>query len=189
MLAINFMPFPVMVTERLLFRQLAPGDASDIYSLRSDETVNKFLTRDQYKTLGEAGAFINKINRGISNNEWIYWGIALKEDNKLVGTICLWHIQPENYRAEIGYELHPDFWGKGIMREAMTTIIEYAFETMKLHTLEADTDPDNFQSVLLLEKNGFTKEGHFKESVYFNGIFSDRAVYSLVNAYGKEVKD
>jgi len=183
MLAINFMPFPAMVTDRLLFRQLTSGDASDIYSLRSDERVNRFLSRNQYKTFGEAGTFINKINRGISNNEWIYWGITLKEDNKLVGTICLWNIQPENYRAEIGYELHPDFWGKGIMREAMTKIIAYAFDTVKLHTLEADTDPGNFHSVSLLEKNGFVKEGLFKESVYFNGKFTDRAVYSLVNRF------
>ena len=181
MLAIDFKPFPELVTERLRFRQLLPGDADEVFKLRSDERVNKFLTRNQYKTFEEAGAFINKINRGIHNNEWIYWAITFRDDNKLIGTICLWNIQPENYRAEIGYELQPDHWGQKIMSEAMPRIIDYGFDTMKLHSIEADLDPGNFQSVLLLEKNGFIKEGHFKESTYFNGKFSDRIVFSLIN--------
>jgi ribosomal-protein-alanine N-acetyltransferase len=185
MLAINFTPFPELKTEQLHFRQLTFEDANEIFRLRSDERVNRFLTRNQYKTLEDAGAFINKINRGINNNEAIYWVITFKNDNKLIGTICLWNIQPENYRAEIGYELNPDFWGKGIMKEAIPKIIEYGFETMNLHSIEADLDPGNVQSVMLLEKNGFIKEGHFKESTFFNGKFSDRAVYSLINSKKK----
>jgi ribosomal-protein-alanine N-acetyltransferase len=185
MLTINFKPFPNLATERLLFRQLTFEDANEIFRLRSDERVNRFLTRNQYKTLEEAGAFINIINRNINNNEAIYWVITFKNDNKLIGTICLWNIQPENYRAEIGYELNPDFWGKGIMKEAIPKIIAYGFETMNLHSIEADLDPGNAQSVMLLEKNGFIKEGHFKESTFFNGKFSDRAVYSLINSKRK----
>ncbi len=181
MLAINFTPFPGLTTERLQFRQLVSDDTKEIFRLRSDERVNRFLTRNQYNTLEEAGAFINKINRGVHNNEWIYWAIAFKNDNKLIGTICLWNIQPENHRAEIGYELNPDYWGKGIMKEAMPKIIEYGFDIMKLHSIEADLDPGNSQSVMLLEKNGFIKEGHLRESTFFEGRFSDRAVYSLIN--------
>jgi ribosomal-protein-alanine N-acetyltransferase len=171
MLSINFTPFPNLMTERLYFRQLTPEDKGEIFKLRSDEKVNRFLTRNQCKTIEEAGAFINKINRGINNNDWIYWAVTLKNDNKFAGTICIWNIQPENYRAEIGYELNSGFWGKGIMKEAIPKVIEYGFEAMKLHSLEADLDPGNSQSVVLLEKNGFIKEGHFKESTYFNGKF------------------
>ena len=181
MLAINFSPFPVLVTERLKLRQLTSADADAIFRLRSDKQVNQFLARNQYTSLQEAGAFINKINRSIHNNEWIYWAIGFKNDEKLIGTICLWNIQPENYRAEIGYELHPDFWGRGIMKEAMPKVIEYGFNVLKLHSIEADVAPGNSQSVLLLEKNGFIKEGHFKEATFFKGSFADRAVYSLIN--------
>ena len=181
MLSINFKPFPDLVTGKLSFRQLATGDVNELFKLRADERVNRFLTRHPSKTIEEADAFINKINRAIRNNESIYWVITLKNDNKLIGTICLWNIQPENYRAEIGYELSPDFWGQGIMKEAIPKVIEYGFDMMKLHSIEADLDPGNSRSVILLEKNGFIKEGHFKESTYFNGKFSDRAVYSLIN--------
>jgi ribosomal-protein-alanine N-acetyltransferase len=181
MLPINFEPFPNLVTEKLSLRQLTPEDVNELFKLRSDEKVNRFLTRNPSRTIEDAGAFINKINRGIRNNESMYWAITLKSDNRMIGTICLWNIQPENYRAEIGYELNPDFWGKGIMKEAIAKVIHYGFDIMKLHSLEADLDPGNFQSIMLLEKNGFIKEGHFRESTYFNGKFLDRAVYSLLN--------
>jgi len=181
MLALNFRPFPELMSERLLFRQLSPGDADEVLKLRSDERVNRFLTRNPSGTIEEARSFISKINRSISNNESIYWVIAFKTDNKLIGTACLWNIQPENYRAEIGYELHPDHWGKGVMKEAMPVIIQYCFETLELHSIEADLNPENVQSAVLLERNGFIKEGHFRDSIYFNGKFSDRAVYSLIN--------
>ncbi|MDP4262084.1 MAG: GNAT family protein [Bacteroidota bacterium] len=170
-----------MTTERLQFRQLVPEDENEILGLRSNERVNQFLTRDPYKTIYEARAFINKINKGVANGEWIYWAITHKNENKLVGTICLWNIQPEHYRAEIGYELHPGVWRKGIMREAIPKIVEYGFENMKLHSIEADLHPDNISSIKLLEKNGFVLEGHFRESVFFNGKFLGRAVYSLLN--------
>ncbi len=182
MLALNFNPFPVLTSERLRFRQLTSGDVNAIFRLRSDERVNKFLARKEYKTFEDAGAFINKINRNVRNNECIYWAITNREEDNLMGTICLWNIQPENYRAELGYELYPDFWGKGIMKDAIPRIIHYGFEVLGLHSIEADLDPDNVQSVALLERNGFIKEGYFKESTYNNGRFSDRAVYSLIKS-------
>lgn len=181
MLTINFTPFPHLTTERLNFRQLLPEDETEIFKLRSDERVNKFLTRKRNTTLEESRAFIAIINRNISNNESVYWAITQKNNNKLIGTICIWNIQPEDYRAEIGYELSPDFWGKGFMKEAIPAIIEYAFKTLGLHSLVGDLNPNNAQSVTLLEQNGFVREGLFKESIFFNGKFSDRAVYSLLN--------
>ncbi|MDO8550885.1 MAG: GNAT family N-acetyltransferase [Ignavibacteria bacterium] len=110
-------------------RQLIVKDGNEIFKLRSDERVSKFLTRPECKTLEEENDFINKINGGISKNEWIYWGITLpsrlgslaeteKNDNKIIGTICLWNISKEHFRAEVGFELRPDFQGKGIMQEA-----------------------------------------------------------------------
>jgi len=166
MVIINFTDFPGLTSQRLVFRQLVPGDEYEIFKLRSDERVNTYLTRVHCKTVYEARAFINKINKGIRDGEWIYWAITFKNDNKLIGTICLWNIQPEHYRAEIGYELHPDFWGRGIMKEAIPKIIDFGFETMNLHSLEADLDPGNLPSAALLERNGFVREGHFKEALF-----------------------
>jgi ribosomal-protein-alanine N-acetyltransferase len=167
---INFTPFPNLTTERLNLRQVKIQDDSEVFALRSDKRVNEFLDRLTPVTIDDARKFIEKINDQISKNEVIYWGITLRNDNKLVGTICYWNISKESCRADIGYELHPDFQGKGIMQEAIIRIIDYGFETIKLKVIEADLDADNFKSINLLEKNGFV----------YNRRLENTVVYSLV---------
>ncbi|MGH2644608.1 MAG: GNAT family N-acetyltransferase, partial [Chitinophagaceae bacterium] len=107
-------------------------------------------------------------------------GITLQEDSKLTGTICFWHIQSENFRAEIGYILHPDHQHKGIMQEAIKAVLDYGFNTIKLHSVEANVNPANAPSIKLLEKNSFVKEGYFRENYFFNNQFLDSAIYSLL---------
>jgi ribosomal-protein-alanine N-acetyltransferase len=154
MLHLNFTPFPVVTTERLILRQLTIKDAKEIMILRSDEQVNKFIDRPKSIDLNEAKKFIEKINTGITN-DWIYWALTLKDDDTLIGTICLWNISVESDTAELGYELHPDFQGKGIMREAISKIIEHGFNKMKLEIITAFTRPDNSRSTNLLMKYNF----------------------------------
>lgn len=149
-------PFPELSTERLILRRLVPEDDKAIARLRSDERVNRYLERPPTTNLKEAGHFIEKINASIENRESFYWAITLKEEQALLGTICYWNLEPENDRAEIGYELHPDAQGQGIMQEAITCVIQFGFEQLKLNSITACSRSDNLKSVRLLEKNKFT---------------------------------
>lgn len=176
-----FGPFPHLTTDRLLLRQLVADDEDEIFVLRSDERILEHLINPKCQSLEEARQFIEKINSNIANNESIYWGICLKDNVKLIGTICIWNISEEDSRAEIGYVLHPDFQGNGLMSEAIDAVIGYGFKTIMLHSLEANVAPNNSASIKILEKKGFVKEAHFKENVFFNGKFIDSAVYSLLN--------
>jgi ribosomal-protein-alanine N-acetyltransferase len=183
---LNFIPFPNLTTERLLLRQLILEDEATIFKLRSDESVSKFLTRPLCKTIEEARAFINKINTGIHNNEWLYWVLTMKNNNALIGTICLWNISKEHARAEVGFELFPDSQGKGFMQEALTAVLDHVFNILQLHSIEAVVSPGNLSSIKILEKNNFVREGYFKENFYHNGKFVDTAVYSLLNPNNKK---
>jgi ribosomal-protein-alanine N-acetyltransferase len=100
----------------------------------------------------------------------------LNDPSIVIGTICLWNIQKEHYRAEIGYMLHPDHWRKGIMKEAINAVVDYGFAILGLHSIEALLNPENIGSSSVLESSGFVKEGHIKENFYFNGKFSDTAI-------------
>src|SRR5690606_2517771 len=103
--------------------------------------------------------FIRKINKGIAENESILWGITLNENvQKIIGTICLWNVSIEENKAEIGYVLHPDFQGKGIMQEAVKAVIDYGLNTMQLDKIEASIHPENIKSIRLLEKYDFVYE-------------------------------
>lgn len=103
----------------------------------------------------------------------------------MMGTIGYYHIKHEHYRAEIGYMLLPDFQGKGYVTEAITEVVNYGFITMGLHSIEALIDPANLASAKVLEKCDFIKEGHCKESEFYNGEFIDTVIYSKLNSKGK----
>jgi RimJ/RimL family protein N-acetyltransferase len=142
----------------------------------------KYIDRAPATSLDDAMKHINLIIDLEKNNESVEWAITFKDDKKLIGTICLWNIQKENFRAEVGYALHPDFQGKGIMHEAMRAVLDYGFRIMLLHSVEANVNPNNAASIKLLERNKFVKEAHFKENYYYDGKFLDSAIYSLLAA-------
>ena len=181
MLTINFNPFPNLETERLLLRRVNVGDLKAIFELRSNPETMKYIPRPLVKTDKEALTHIAMIDGKIDNNEGINWAITLKNNAELIGIIGHYMIKPENYRAEIGYMLLPEFHGKGIISEAVKEAVNYGFTVMKLHSLEAVIDPDNHASAKVLEKNGFVKEAHLKENKFFEGRFLDTVIYSILN--------
>ncbi|TRX23226.1 GNAT family N-acetyltransferase [Flavobacterium franklandianum] len=183
MLDINFSPFQNLETERLLLRRLANEDVNEIFALRSDQEVMKYIPRPLAKTNEEALAHIAMINEKIDSNEGINWAIALKGNPRLIGIIGHYRIRPEHYRAEIGYMLLPDYHGNGIISEAIKEVVNYGFEVMKLHSIEAIIDPENFASERVLQKNGFLKEAHLKENEYYEGRFLDTVIYSILNQH------
>lgn len=166
----SVIPFPNLMTERLILRQLQNSDADNIFSLRSDRRVNLYIDRPKIIFLDDAKTFITKINEGISKGEWLYWAITINMDKNLAGTICLWNIFEHSNSAEIGYELHPDYQGKGYASEALHKIIEFGFSKMKLGVLNAYTHMENQNSIHLLQKFNFTRAGknemNLKEVVY-----------------------
>jgi [ribosomal protein S5]-alanine N-acetyltransferase len=155
MLTLNFTPFPVLKTPRLLLRQLEPGDANDFLFLRTNEVVNKYINSQRITTIEGVQEFMAKLNNAVVNNESIFWAIAENRTNKLIGTICLWNFSLADYQAEAGYVLHPAFHGKGIMNEALSEVIRYGFESIGLQSMVAYTHKDNKASTMLLKKNKF----------------------------------
>ena len=179
MLAPNFSPFPEIQTERLLLRRMTSDDAEEILNLRSNEDVMKFIDRERTKSIEDAKLFLKKIDDSINSNNGIMWGITLKEAPvQLIGNIGYWRLIKEHYRAEVGYMLNSSFWNKGIMKEALLRLIDFAFDDMNLHSIEANINPGNKASAMLLESTGFVKEAYFKEDYFFNGSFHDTIIYS-----------
>jgi ribosomal-protein-alanine N-acetyltransferase len=156
MLNRSFTPFPVLITERLTLRQLVISDEQEIFTLRSDSEINKYLDRQLSNTIEDARNFINKINENINKNDFLYWAITLGDKNILVGTICLFGFSDENGNCEIGYELLTNFQRQGIMKEAAEKVIDYAFNTIKVQKIEAFLHRDNQRSIKLLDKCSFT---------------------------------
>ena len=169
----SFSPFPVLNTERLILRKLVSSDDHQIFALRSNEKINRYLGRKLCGSIDEAKDFIQLIESNIQKNDSLYWAITLIESNELVGTICLYNFSPINSAAEIGYELLPEFQGRGIMQESVALVIKYAREEIKLASIEAYPHSDNINSLKLLEKLNFRKQGPIDNSL-IKFIFADR---------------
>lgn len=180
MVDIQFLPFQNLETERLFLRRVTEDDAAAIMKLRGNPETMRYIPRPLVTTIDEALEHVAMINAKIENNEGINWAITLKGNPNLIGIIGHYRIQPQNYRAEIGYMLLPDYNGKGIITEAIKAALIYGFEVMQLHSVEAVIDPENYASERVLQKNGFVKEAHILENEFFDGKFLDTVIYSLL---------
>lgn len=176
----SFLPFPNLESERLLLRQLSVDDVGEIFTLRSNPETMKYIPRPLATNVEEALSHIKLINETIEKGEGINWGITEKGNPKLLGIIGHYRIKWEHSRSEIGYMILPEHQGKGIISEAIQLIIDYGFNEMKMHSLEAIIDPDNSASAKVLEKNNFIKEAHLKENEFYDGKFLDTVIYSLL---------
>ena len=182
MLEINFTPFPELLTGRMILRKISDRDAAQIFKLRSDERVMKYIGKQPAVSLDEAKNFIAVIIDSLKSNDGITWAMAMKEAPEiLIGTIGLWRILKEHFRAEIGYMLLPEYWRKGLMKEAILKVIKFGFDELKIHSIEGRINAGNVASANILESTGFVKEAHFKEDFFFNGKFEDTAIYSILN--------
>ena len=182
MISLNFTPFPVIETTRLLLRALSPDDADTLFYLRSNELVTAHFNRAPDASVEATRAKMEEILQLQEKNEAIFWVITLKESpEEMIGNIGYWQINKAHHRAEIGYLLHPAYWKKGIMKEALLAVIDYAFNTMKLHSIEANINPENLASAALLESCNFKKEAFFKENYYYDGVYYDSIIYSRLN--------
>jgi ribosomal-protein-alanine N-acetyltransferase len=147
--------FPVLKTERLTLRKLVETDWESISYLRSDKIVNEFVKRAKADTKEKAIEFIKNTNSKIDNNLIIYWSISLKNDKKMIGSICLWNFSEDKKTAEMGYDLDPKFQNKGIMNESMHKVLDFGFQQLNLEKIEAFTHKRNKNSIRLLIKNNF----------------------------------
>jgi len=178
MLDINFVPFPLLTTERLTLRRITNADADDLFFLRSDDLVMKYIDRPRPKSMEDIMQLIEKINKMIDANEGVAWAIALKNEARLIGHISFHVLMKEHHRAEIGYMLHPGHHGEGIMPEAVAAVLDYGFKTMGLHSVEAHVNPGNAASIKLLGRCNFTRDAYFKENYFWEGKFLDTLIFS-----------
>lgn len=179
MLNLNFSPFPILTTERLILRQPAIEDRNETFFMRTDEGVNKYVDRPRPGSVDEAEQFIQKLIDGINKNEWIAWVISLKNDPRLIGSTCLWNISPGDERAEIGFELHPGHQHKGIMQEALLKTLDYGFNTMNLKTIDGWVHEQNNRSIKILEKNNFTRDYEMENKMAGKDYFKNMHIYAL----------
>ena len=163
------------LTDRLILRTLTEFDSFEVLGIRSHPVINQFLHRDSPRNTFEALDFILNIQRKSANGEIFFLGIALQNNPELIGTICLWNFSSDRKTAELGYELLPEYHGKGIMSEAVTFILNFGFEDLNLSKIEAFTNKNNLNSIQLLQKFNFALNVNRKDEKYPENLIFELA--------------
>jgi ribosomal-protein-alanine N-acetyltransferase len=174
------MVFPELTSRRLRLRQVSDDDAPVIYRLHADERVQHFRGEPLFRSPDHAHRRIFQWKRIFANGDGIRWGIEMKATGKLIGTLGFKSILHQHRRADIGYELDPDWWNRGLMTEAVSEVIEFAFGEMDLRSIEANITPGHKASQRVLEKLGFRNEAHFHENYFYEGWW-DSSIWCLRN--------
>jgi len=180
MLELKFEKFPELKTDRLLLRQVQYYDIKDMHRMRTDPEVMMHMDIEIPQSINDTQKKFEQEIESFSQGDSVYWAIILKSSNEFIGGAGYWRLIKEHYRAEIGYQLLPKYWRKGLSIEALKAIIQFGFKEMGLHSIEGNVNPKNIPSMKLLEKLGFEQEAYFKENFYFNGKFLDSIIFSLI---------
>jgi len=168
MLNLNFQPFPELKTKRLLLRQVLPTDAEALMRIRGNEEAMRYIPRPRAKTLADALATIEILTNGINDGKSINWAITNVENPaEIYGMIGFVNFYPELGKAEIGYMLHPDYWGKGYVPEAVLEVEKFGFEQINLQAIEAKIDPRNDNSRKILNRNNYQFDKLVQKEIVF----------------------
>ncbi len=176
----TFTSFPSLTTKRLLLRQIQPEDAEAVFATLSDEEVLKFYGSEPHRSVEDSRQWIQRQQHWYGQREAMRWGIILKGEGMVIGSVGFHHFGSGFHHAEIGYELNRAYWRKGIMSEAVSAILTYGFTELELHRIEANIDIANEASKNLLLKLGFTYEGILRERFFFRDCFEDEHYFGLL---------
>ncbi|MGE5176843.1 MAG: GNAT family N-acetyltransferase [Hyphomicrobiales bacterium] len=171
---------PVLRTPRLTLRPFRDEDAGALFRIFSDPKVTRYWNRVAWTDPAEARAMIERYRPVDGDRTFLPWAVAGAEDDVVIGTATLFQIDATHRRAEIGYALASAYWGRGLMHEALIVVVGYAFDTLRLHRLEADIDPRNAASLRSVERLGFLREGTLRERWQVGGEISDTAFFGLL---------
>ncbi|WP_342563097.1 GNAT family N-acetyltransferase [Paenibacillus sp. FSL R7-0345] len=156
--------FPALETERLYIRVLKESDAAAVFRHFADEAVTRYMDIPPCRDMAEASEII----RFHTEDSGCRWGLFDKATGQLAGT-CGYHcwVKEAQSRAEIGYDLSSTWWSRGLMTEAITPVIRWGFEQMKLDLIEATIDPANERSARLLERLGFQRKKELVDGLVY----------------------
>ncbi|KGR77101.1 GNAT family N-acetyltransferase [Ureibacillus sinduriensis] len=172
--------FPVLETERLILREITKKDTKRIFACFSNENVTRYYGEEPLIHIEQAEKFVDFFLKNYEAKRGIRWGIEIKGEKGIIGTIGFNAWSPKHKRAEIGYEIHPDFWRSGYTSEALLKVLSYGFDELDLKRIGAVVFMENEASNHLLIKLGFKKEGVLRDYMYQNGTSHDTYVYSLL---------
>lgn len=174
------MEFPILQTDRLKLVEITEDHIEHVFSIFSDVRVTKYYGMAHFRDIQQAMNLVDSFQKSFQEKRSIRWGITFKDTEEFVGTIGLNNLQIASRKTEIGYDLKPEYWRRGIISEAAGAVIKYCFDKLDLYRIGAVTFPENEPSFKLLLNLGFQKEGLLRGYIYQDNKSNDAYIFSIV---------
>ena len=171
---------PTLVGRRVRLRAMTEADAPALLPIYGDPEVRRMGYAPPMGSLDDALAVVAETHRLVEARTIFHWGMALADTDVIVGHCTLFHMETRYGRADVGYSLRRDLWGRGLVTEGLGVLLRFAFEVLALRRLEADVDPRNLGSLRVLEKHGFAREGYARERWELDGEIQDGVLLGLL---------
>ncbi len=167
-------------TERLLLRKMMLEDAEAFFRIKSDPYVTRCYGEEPHHSIEDTRNWVRDCIDAGEKRTAMIWTIVMGSSGSAIGMVCLWNFHHVNHCAELGYELHPEYWNQGIMTEVLMPIITYGFTVIGLNRIEACPLVINGPSISLLRKYGFKEEGTLRQRVFYDGRYLDEKFFALL---------
>ena len=176
-----FKNLPTIETERLILKKITKASLDDVFEYRSDPLVSRFLLWSPDRDISATECYLEYLEELYSKGKFYDFGIFLKENGKMIGTVGFTSINLHNNTASVGYVLNSKYWGLGIAKEALEKIIDFGFNTLNFDELFAKFIEDNNASRRVLEKSGFKFHSYEKKLILLKNRMERLVVYSIKN--------
>jgi len=182
-----FSHIPELTTPRLTLRRMMVADTSDMYEYASRPDVTKYLTWNPHPDRNYTREYLEYLGNRYAAGMFYDWAVVYEPDCKMVGSCGFTSFNCTSDSAEVGYVLNPEYWGRGIAAEALDRILEFGFDSLGLHRIEARFIEGNEQSRRVMEKVGMSFEGILREGMLVKGSYVNVGVCSILLREWKEL--
>lgn len=168
-------------TNRLILRKFKIEDAKDVFeNYASSDDVTKYLTWETHNSIDATKNYLQDLIERYKDNKTFDWAIELKNENKVIGSICAKEPNEIISKIEAGYCIGKKWWNQGIVTEALQEIIRFLFEEINVNRIEAYHDVKNLGSGRVMQKCGMKFEGVLRQAYKFKNGVSDVFIYSIL---------
>lgn len=175
-----FKNLPALRTKRLVLRKMRLSDAADLHEYASDPVVSRYMVWKAHKDMACTKGFLKYVLKTYRKGSPESWAVTLRSSGKMIGTCGFYKIDPVHATGEIAYAMSRDYWGQGLMTEAVKAVLNFGFTKLKLNRIAANAMPANAGSERVMRKNGMKYEGTLREYLFAKGRFVNVRVFSIL---------
>ena len=178
-----FNNWPTLETSRLQLRPLRLSDADDAFRVLSNATAMKYYGTPPHKNLEfTQKQFIDIMLSRFKHRDAVLFVVTLKEEDKYIGHVTAMQFDRFFKFVDLAYIIDREYWGRGIATEAVTQVVNFLVNTMKIHKIRAGFFAKNIASKRVLQKAGFKQEGYLRDNAFLDGVFEDEYLMALLSS-------